>query len=265
MTEAKSKTQTVRERLDPSRVDALNTLLHLEDIAPHPFAHQVYFWDVHPASALGRDGHPKTGGLIPDMGLPRRMWAGGRLRFHAALRLGELAEKRSKLGSAERKVGRSGPLALITLMHEVHQDGQLIVEEEQDLVYLPDPDPQAEKPKAPAAPDLADHVTGRQFSTTDLFRYSALTFNGHRIHYDREYSQQVEGYPGLVVHGPLLAQCLMLQAEEILGELCAFDFRATAPLFDFETAEFCARKDGAGLEMWVRGPDGRQCMRAQAR
>ena len=225
-----------------------------------PFFHQLYFWTPLPPDALGRDGHPKVGGLIPDMGLPRRMWAGGRLRFDAPLRLGAEATRVSNCEKATRKEGRTGPLAFVTLRHEVWQAGALCLTEWQDLVYREDPTPSAPRPVAPIAPTDEDASVQARFDATLLFRYSALTFNGHRIHYDQPYARAVEGYDGLVVHGPLLAQRLMLMAEAALGPLATFSFRATAPLMHTEVATLCRK----GRSLWVRGPDGRLCMQAEA-
>jgi len=253
----------LHDHIDPARLAALNTVLGVEGARAHPFAHQVFFWDVQPADQLGRDGHPRVGGLIPDLGLPRRMWAGGRLEFHAELRLGMVATKVSVLERAERKSGRSGALGVVTLRHEIRQDGALVLTDWQDLIYR----------EAASGPHVTNSVAApagetlceaRAFTTTELFRYSALTLNGHRIHYDRDYARDVEGYPGLVVHGPLLAQYLMLMAERELGGLAAFSFRAQAPVFDFERVSLCAKPGQDGLEMWVRGPDGRLCMSASA-
>lgn len=224
-----------------------------------PFFHHIYFWDAQPPDKLGRDGHPRTGGLIPDTGLPRRMWAGGRLSFQKPLLAGILTKKQSICEKVSRKTGRRGPLALVTLRHDYLQEGALCVSEWQDLVYLEDPSPDAPKPMVPIAPTEAETEEPVTFSSTLLFRYSALTFNGHRIHYDLEYAKQVEGYSGLVVHGPLLAQLLMLKAKRELGPLAAFSFRATSALVHTERAELCRR----GPQMWVRGPDGRQCMTAE--
>ncbi len=251
--------------LDPARACALKVALGQAadlssgDQAP-PFFHQLYFWDPVAPNGLGRDGHPKVGGLIPDMGLPRRMWAGGRLQFHSALRLGRRAERVSVCEQATAKTGRTGPLAFVTLRHEIWQDGVLCISEWQDLVYREDPKPNAPRPTPPRAPQEADAQYSREFDATVLFRYSALTFNGHRIHYDQPYARDVEGYDGLVVHGPLLAHCLMEMAEAELGPLAHFSFRATAPLMHHEKAVFCR----AGRSFWVAGPDGRMCMTAQA-
>ncbi len=245
--------------LDPARAAALDIVLgRTSGAVLPPFYHQIYFWEPQPSMTLGRDGHPKVGGLIPDIGLPRRMWAGGALEFHAPLRTGASAEKISRCVDATRKTGRSGPLAFVTLEHQIHQDGQLCVTERQDLVYREDPDPKAPKPQAPLARTDETLARDHHFDTTLLFRYSALTFNGHRIHYDLDYARDTEGYAGLVVHGPLLAQILMLMAHES-GSMTQFEFRASSPLMHFEPATFCQ----AGTDLWVRGPDGRQCMQAR--
>lgn len=256
----------VSDALDPARAAAFEAVLGqnpriTQGAGLPPFFHQLYFWQPLPPGALGRDGHPKVGqGMIPDLGLPRRMWAGGRLKFDTPLKAGIAAEKRSVLERAERKAGRTGPLGFVVLRHEIFQEGRLCLTEWQDLVYREDPDAGAPKPVPPEARrDETDRVAA-EFNSTLLFRYSALTFNGHRIHYDLDYARDVEGYAGLVVHGPLLAQKLMLMAEELMGPLAEFSFRASSPLMHFEEAEFCRN----GQDLWVRGPDGRQCMTAQA-
>ncbi len=251
--------------MDPARASALHIALGKDgsfangDALP-PFYHQLYFWEPQPPGALGRDGHPKVGGLIPDMGLPRRMWAAGRLAFFAPLRAAVPAVRTTTCETSECKTGRSGPLGFVTLRHEVHQAGTHCLTEWQELVYRADPSPGAAKPAAPEARQDETLCETVRFSSTLLFRYSALTFNGHRIHYDLDYARDVEGYAGLVVHGPLLAQHLMLMAETHLGPLRAFRFRATAPLMHFEAAELCLKDN----DLWVRGPDGRQCMTATA-
>lgn len=255
---------TQHDILDPARANAMHVVLGVSagfsiGTPLPPFFHQLYFWDPQVAEQLGRDGHPKVGGLIPDMGLPRRMWAAGRLAFHAPLRAGVAATRTSICESATPKQGRSGPLGFVTLRHDVHQDGQHCLSEWQDLVYREDPDPAAVTPALIMARTDEEHHEQVSFSSTLLFRYSALTFNGHRIHYDLDYARDVEGYSGLVVHGPLLGQLLMLMAQDQLGPLKIFSFRATSPLMHFETATLCRK----GRDLWVRGPDGRQCMTAQ--
>lgn len=265
MQPAQTNSTSQSDVMDPARANAMRvTMGQAPDFKPGdalpPFFHQLYFWTPAPPAELGRDGHIKVGGLIPDMGLPRRMWASGRLTFHAPLRVGIAAERRSCCEKAVRKEGRTGPLAFVTLRHDVYQDGTLCVTEWQDLVYREDPSPDAVKPVPPQAREDEDTSEEVSFTSTQLFRYSALTFNGHRIHYDLDYARDVEGYAGLVVHGPLLAQALMLKAEAELGPLDGFDFRATSPLMHFETATLCRH----GRDLWVRGSDGRQCMQARA-
>lgn len=254
------------DTLDPARARALQATLGLpQDItqgAPlPPFFHQIYFWSPEPPKHLGRDGHPATGSaLIPDLGLPRRMWAGGQLEFHAPLLAGQEATKETTLHSVTEKQGKSGPLGFVTLRHDILQNGSLALREYQDLVYREDPRADAPAPVPPAAPTSEQHSEAHSFSSTLLFRYSALTFNGHRIHYDEAYAQSVEHYTGLVVHGPLLAQLLMLMATRHIGPLSRFSFRATSPLMHTEAATLCQE----GSTLWVRAQDGRQCMSAKA-
>ena len=259
-------TEKLTDVLDPARAAALQVALgQAGDIAAGtplpPFFHQIYFWAPQPPGGLGRDGHPKTGqGLIPDLGLPRRMWAGGRLTFHKPLIAGRAAEKVSRVEAVDRKTGRSGPLGFVTLRHEILQDGTPCLSEWQDLVYREDPDPNAPRPDAPEARTDETDAREARFDSTLLFRYSALTLNGHRIHYDLDYARDVEGYDGLVVHGPLLAQLMILMATELMGPLATFAFRAASPLMHSESATICRN----GQDLWVRGPNGRLCMSATA-
>tara|TARA_R110002051_G_scaffold1008_8_gene5013 strand:+ start:4521 stop:5300 length:780 start_codon:yes stop_codon:yes gene_type:complete len=253
--------RTLQDPMDVARAQALQATLDLPPIALGdplpPFAHHIYFWDVAPLADLGRDGHPAKGLFIPDMDLPRRMWAAGHLIFHRPLLAGIRAEKTSQIESVTRKTGRSGPLAFVRIRHDIRQRQTLALTETQDLVFRED---QVQSPAPPIAAADEDHATQVHFNSTLLFRYSALTFNGHRIHYDEAYARHVEGYDGLVVHGPLLAHLLMNMAQQHLGSLTTFSYRATAPLMHSEVATLCW-KDGRA---WVRGPDGRQCMTATA-
>ena len=248
----------------PARAAALHVALGLAGAPPidddplPPFWHQIYFWTPRPVGALGVDGHTALGGLIPDMGLPRRMWAGGALEFRAPLVIGQKAEKQTRLISATRKTGRSGPLGFVRLEHRLMQGSEVRVVEQQDLVFRAAPAASDPAPTFKLAPDATESKTA-QFNELTLFRYSALTLNGHRIHYDAPYAAS-EGYGGLVVNGPLLAQLLAGWAAEKLGVLKWFSFRASSPLFVQEAATLGT--DGA--RFWVAGPDGRLCMMAEA-
>ncbi len=219
------------------------------------FAHHIYFWNPEPSHQLGRDGHPAKGGFIPDLGLPRRMWAAGKLVFHQPLLAGIRAERTASVEAVTRKTGRSGPLAFVRLRFDIRQRRSLALTEWQELVYREDqPASQPAPPLAATDETFVEHV---KFNSTLLFRYSALTFNGHRIHYDETYARDVEGYDGLVVHGPLLAHLLMNMAQSRLGRpLKEFSYRATSPLMHHEQASLCYNNG----RVWVRGPDGRQCM-----
>ncbi len=266
MSDTSPTTQTLTDILDPARARAMEVTLGSSariasgDPLP-PFFHHLYFWDPVVSDDLGRDGHPRTGAFLPDLGLPRRMWAAGRLQFHRPLIAGTVADKISTVESVTRKDGRTGPLAFVKVRHDIRQRQGIALTEWQELVYRADPGPDAKPAEVPRARTDESFAMSMRFSSTDLFRYSALTFNGHRIHYDKGYARRVEGYENIVVHGPLLAQVLMLLATQQMGRpLATFSYRATAPLLAGEEADFCWA-DGAA---WVRGPDGRQCLTAEA-
>jgi hydroxyacyl-ACP dehydratase HTD2-like protein with hotdog domain len=248
------------DRIDPARAEALLAALGRPQpvesgTALPPFAHLAYFWEAAPPSALGQDGHAATGGLIPDFGLPKRMWAGGRLTLHAPFLAGVKADRTTRVVATQRKTGRTGDLAFVTLRHDIRQRGVPVLSEERDIVYraagagLPDPQ------RAPIDHDTALPV---MFDAVTLFRYSALTFNAHRIHYDTDFARG-EGYDGVIVHGPLLAQSLALFAAERLGGLRKITYRARAPLYAMEPARLCLK----GRSLWVRGPENRLCMTAE--
>ena len=255
----------IEDRLDPARAAALWTMLERAGSPPGQgeplpaFFHQIYFWSVPAPGETGRDGHAALGTFIPELGLPRRMWAGGKLTFHGPLRAGIAAEKATMVRAVTRKEGRTGRLGFVTLRHEIRQRGALVISEDQDIVYRPAFDASEEVPSPPKIEDEPSVCRKVRFDPVMLFRYSALTMNGHRIHYDAPFAE-AEGYGGLMVHGPLLAQLLAGLAEETLGPLKSFQFRATAPLVQTDEAEICAKGD----HFWVRGPDRRLVMTAKA-
>ena len=237
--------------------------LETGDVLP-PVWHWAYFLSGVPMSELGRDGHPALGGFLPPVALPRRMWAGGRLTFEKPVLLGESITKKSTIKDVMLKQGKSGSLAFVVVRHEyLDQQNELRFTEEHDIVYREDPSPDAPKPAPVAPPENSIYDETITPSTVQLFRYSALTFNGHRIHYDRDYCKDVEGYPGLIFHGPLSATLLADLAQRRIGQdmaLKTFSFRAVAPLFD--TAPFTIHHDG-GLNIWAQTPEGGLAMKAE--
>lgn len=233
-----------------------------------PLWHWVYFWSTTTASGVGADGHAKRGGFLPPVPLPRRMWAGGRLRFIAPLSVGAAAEKASQILSVSMKEGATGPLVFVTVEHRVLSGGACCIVEEHDIVYRDQAAAGAPVPAAKPAP--ADAQWSRRIDPDPvlLFRYSALTFNGHRIHYDRSYVTGVEGYPGLIVHGPLIATLLMdlLRRELPQRAVQAFSFRAVSPLFDIDsfTVNGKLSDDGRSAVLWAANGRGELAMQAEA-
>jgi 3-methylfumaryl-CoA hydratase len=224
-----------------------------------PLWHWLYFLPTHRQSELGPDGHARRGGFLPPVPLPRRMWAGGRFEFHRPLRIGETVERVSRIVDVKYKEGRSGPLVFVVVRHRIGD----AVTEEQDIVYRGHGGTPPEPVRAPARAAWervihADDVL--------LFRYSALTFNGHRIHYDRRYATEVEGYPGLVVHGPLLATLLLdlLRRNLPQANVTRFAFRAVSPLFDVAPFAVCGRAEGESVNLWARDMAGGLAMEATA-
>ena len=275
------KTETLHDLIDPRTAAALAAALD-HNAAPGPGSplpplwHWTYFWSVAPQSTLSADGHPQRGGFLPPIELPRRMWAGGRFQFVRPLTIGAQATRTSRILSVSRKSGKSGELAFVTVQHELRSDpgsdsgceGALCFTEEHDIVYRDMPALGSVAPTAPTAPTDA---AWEQVVTPDpvlLFRYSALTFNGHRIHYDRSYVTQVEGYPGLIVHGPLIATLLVELLRKNLPQvqLASFSFRAISPLFDTQSFTVCGSPDADGttVRLWAKNASGGLAMQAEA-
>ena len=256
---ASETVERIVDRVDVARAEALlATLGRPASLSPGailpPMAHHAFFWSPVSEDQLGRDGHEKLGGLVPDLGLPVRMDGGGRVQFHAPFRAGVQAERLSRVASVTRKEGRTGALAIVTLRHEIRQRAQPVLTEDQTLLYRAEALP-SEAPSVTAEPDERRAL---KLTPVSLFRYSALTFNAHRIHYDADYTRDL-GHPGLIVHGPLMATHLALWAAE-RGEVRTFSFRAVSPLFLGDVAWLCR----AGAQFWVEGPKRRLCMTAEA-
>ncbi|MEO5883716.1 MAG: MaoC family dehydratase N-terminal domain-containing protein [Caldimonas sp.] len=231
-----------------------------------PLWHWIYFTPKAPAHEIGVDGHPRRGGFLPPVSLPRRMWAGGRLAFHRPIAIGDVLTRTSTIADVRRRQGKTGELVFVTVRHEIGRDGVLLLTEEHDIVYRDVALPGAPVPEPAPAP--SDESTSRVVVADPvlLFRYSALTFNGHRIHYDRSYVTQVEGYCGLIVHGPLIATLLVDEARRQRPGLVVrrFEFKAMQPLFDTDPFTLCCRfGTGAGIDLWARGPGGRLAMSAR--
>lgn len=231
-----------------------------------PLWHWFYFLPKAPQSRISVDGHPQRGGFMPPIELPRRMFAGSRLHFAQPVVIGRAVHRRSEILDVSSKEGKTGKLAFVTVRHVVSQDGGVCIEEEQDIVYR---EPGAPVP-APAPVELPPVPQGAWSRTITpdpvlLFRFSALTFNAHRIHYDRPYAMSVEGYPGLVVHGPLTAVMLLeLVRFGTQKRVNAFSFRGLAPLFDLAPFRLVATPTRSGVDLEAQGPDGKTTMKAQA-
>ncbi len=257
------RTEEAEDHADAGRIAELAaTLDHaappwIDGEAP-PLAHWLWFHTHMRQSELGPDGHPKRGGFLPPVELPRRMWAGSRIRFLAPVPVGSALRQLSTIRSVEAKSGKSGAMIFVTVSHEIFANGTRAVIDEQDIVYRQAARPGSAPP--PVQPDTRNCDVTRTIHPDPvlLFRYSALIFNGHRIHYDRDYCRDVEGYPGLVVHGPLTATLLMdhfLRARPG-ARVVSFAFRAQRPLFDIAPFDVCLAETAGGAEIWARNPAG---------
>lgn len=267
-----------RDRIEPSAVGRWLATLDRDAPADGSVA-QGYHWCLAlpdaPTAGLGEDGHPlrdaSPDSFLPPIPQPRRMWASSKVEFITPLSIGSQIERRSKVASVTSKSGASGPLVFVDITHETHADGALAVREVQSLVYR-DPSP-AGTPATPPAPgpesfDAAGWDAHRALEPSEplLFRFSALTFNSHRIHYDAPYAANVEDYRGLVVHGPLTATLLLDLARRELGDnaLKSFSFRGVSPAIAGEMLHLVLRSKDAAFELGAYASDGREVMRANA-
>jgi 3-methylfumaryl-CoA hydratase len=222
-----------------------------------PCWHWMLFRPIYSASRSGEDGHERLGEFLPDAGLPRRMWAGGRVRVGRPLQVGEAVRQHSVISDVQEKQGRSGRLLFVTVRHHIEGDRGGNILDEQDIVYR-ERAATVSATAAAAVPPSPPSDWARHWRPDPalLFRYSALTYNSHRIHYDRDFCIRVEGYPGLVVHGPLLATLLALLAADNTGaRITSFDYRSRAPVFDNMSFTTRGRREGGHATLWAERPD----------
>ncbi|HXZ49738.1 MAG TPA: MaoC family dehydratase N-terminal domain-containing protein [Usitatibacter sp.] len=265
------RSETRRDTVTAAPLVALSALLDRDDPAPRlgdfapPLAHWLYFLPAYRESEVGPDGHAHRGGFLPPVPLPRRMWAGSRLEFLRPLVVGSEVSRVSTIRHVAVKEGRSGPLVFVTVRHEIADPGGPVLADEHDIVF------RGEGALAARAEPAPPGEAWRREIRPDpvlLFRYSAVTFNSHRIHYDQPYATKVEGYPGLVVHGPLIATLLvdLLRREKPAVRVRTFSFRARRPLFDTAPFATCGLPDGAPrrARLWTRDAEGAITMEATA-
>ena len=266
------KEETREDVVTPLPVVAMSATLDRSDPPPRagdplpPLWHWLYFLEFTRDSELGEDGHTRRGGFMPPVPLPRRMWAGSRFTFAQPLRIGETISRTSVIADVSVKEGRTGPLVFVLVKHAISGEAGPALTEEHDIVYR-NPFAPADQPptprRAPADPAWRRDIAP---SAVLLFRYSALTFNAHRIHFDRPYAVEHGGYPGLVVHGPLLATLLLdLFRRHLEAPARTFRFRAIRPLFDNSPFAVCGRPGNGGtIALWAQDDQGFLCMDAEA-
>ena len=222
---------------------------------------------VFPMSELSQDGHPTRGGFLPPVPLPRRMWAGGELQFFDAMRVGDEVKRHSRISDVTMKTGSTGVLCFVAVEHEITTPRGMAIRERHDIVYRDMSSAAPSAPaKAPAPPPAAQHRESHMADPVLLFRYSALTFNGHRIHYDRDYVTKVEGYPGLVFHGPLQASFIVELGAKLNGgnPPKRLSYRGVQPLFEGSEFSVNANDNGSGMELWTANSAGQPTMKGNA-
>lgn len=260
------KTATISDQISPVPIAALSATLDLDAPIPKrgdslpPLWHWLYFLSMARPSELGPEGQSTRGGFLPPVPLPRRMWAGGRFAFHRPLLVGANYTRTSRILEVRQKEGRTGPLVFVVLRHEVGNGEGFALIEEQDIVYRDHPKAGDSVPVPQPAPKDAKWERMIRPDDVLLFRYSALTFNAHRIHYDYRYATQIEGYPGLVVHGPLIATLLLdlLRRQMPQANVKQFAFRAVSALFDTGPFSVCGKPetDAKTISLWAKNDSG---------
>jgi 3-methylfumaryl-CoA hydratase len=270
------RSETLRDHIGATPAKALNATLDHPAMAVEagtalpPLWHWLYFLPLHRQSEIGPDGHARRGGFLPPVPLPRRMWAGSQFEFRSPVRVGDAVERLSTIADVSAKDGRTGKLVFVKVRHEVRCNGAAdpAIVEFHDIVYRDARRPgDVEPPPQPAD----DGAAWQRVIVPDdvlLFRYSALTFNGHRIHYDRKYVTEVEGYPGLIVHGPLIATLLMdlVRRHAPDADVASFRFKAVRPTFDLHPFRVSGQLQGDGktVKLWAQDHEGWLTMDAVA-
>jgi 3-methylfumaryl-CoA hydratase len=265
------RTDVASDIVTAQLVRGLRATLFMEIGAPKPgdsapfTTHWCLAQPVYPMSQLGPDGHPTRGGFLPPVPLPRRMWAGGQLEFLDTLRVGDEATRNSRISDVTMKTGSTGVLCFVSVEHVVTTSRGTAIRERQDIVYR---DVSVAQPpaKAPSPPPAAKHRESHMADPVLLFRYSALTFNGHRIHYDRDYVTKVEGYPGLIFHGPMQAAFIVELAAKLHGGTAPkkFVYRGVQPLFEGSEFSINANDTDGGMELWTANSAGQPTMKGIA-
>jgi 3-methylfumaryl-CoA hydratase len=258
-------------------VRGLRATLFMQIGAPKPgdaapfTTHWCLAQPVYPMSELGPDGHPARGGFLPPVPLPRRMWAGGELTFWEPLRVGDETMRTSRISDVTMKTGSTGVLCFVSVEHAITTPRGIAIRERQDIVYrnvstAPPAAKAPPAPKAPPPPPVAKHRESHMADPVLLFRYSALTFNGHRIHYDRDYVTKVEGYPGLIFHGPMQAAFMVELAAKLHGGTAPkkFVYRGVQPLFEGSEFSVNANDTDSGMELWTANSAGQPTMKGTA-
>jgi len=267
------KTEVSRDQVTITPLKALSATLDRHDPAPvlgqaiPPLWHWLYFLPTHQQSEIGPDGHARRGGFLPTVPLPRRMWAGSRFEFIDPLRVGDAITRTSVIEDVRVKSGKTGPLVFVVVRHEIAAAAGLALREWHDIVYREMPSVADAPPASQPAPAHSDWHREIIPDSVLLFRYSALTFNGHRIHIDRSYTVNVEGYPGLIVHGPLIATLLMdlLRRNRPDAKVQAFRFKALQPLFDIAPFVLHGASQASNeVRLWATTPDGQLAVDASA-
>jgi len=268
--------ETVSDAITPTPYAALSATLDRPVVRPEKGTplpvlwHWLYFLPLHRQSEIGPDGHAKRGGFLPPVPLPRRMWAGSQFQFHKPLRVGDTVTRKSTIESVNEKSGRTGPLVFVKVRHEIRANDApaVALTEFHDIVYREAAKPTDVVPPPQAAPAASQWEKKWMPDDVLLFRYSALTFNGHRIHYDRRYVTEVEGYPGLIVHGPLIATLLvdLLRWQLPDARVARFEFKAVRPTFDINPFFVCGDPlaDGKTFDLWAKDHEGWLTMDATA-